>query len=519
VADLIIAERNASLERTSLERRSNTSQRNVLSSDDDLQQPSISTYPIINQKFPNACEVLGGHHRNSSARSFGSEENFIEREKGSKLEKTIIPSIRRPNSYNASSSSRSISSDEGGSTISRNAHAVSRRTHKRDISIASAVESLEASQYIEGMGYNSNYEEEKIKPKLIETVYPVNEYEMDQQSRKAQYRIISKEEIEEREPDSTFNSNSSYQRGRDLNSSFDEAAGYRNRDTPFRYNSKTGQEAVGPKPIPYETNYPLDQSRLSRSSKRDLIDDNSSVQGSLVSEEYIEERAYPSGRNSNASFEGSTSSRSFSSDEGGSRMSAGETRFRSDQTNRSRDLRSDNAYDSPRFSRVEKKSMASEKDDLSDLVNELSKLGLTREKLLLVLLKQTEASIKEESMHQNRNARSLVRQLSIQIPPPESSESGSSKGQKRLVTHCCRPILGGTPFVTCGKCSLLLQLPISMPTHRFVKIRCGECSEIQVCPLPAKDVTYNPLHKAMGYGSARILMAPSRQFSMMDDEN
>jgi Probable zinc-ribbon domain len=509
VADLIIAEQNASLERATLERQSNTSQRNPLSSDDDMQRPSITPYPFVNQKYPNAA-----HNRNSSTSSFGSEENFIERENSSKLEKTIIPSIRRPpGSYNASSSSRSISSDEGGSTISRNAHAVSRRTHRRDVSTTSTVESLD------GTGYNSNFEEEKFKPKLIETIYPLNEYEMDKQSGKAQHRIISEEEIEEREPETTFNSKFLYERGRGLNSSYDEAAGYRNRNTPFGHNSKIKQEAAGPKPVPYETNYHLNQPRLNQSSKSDLIDDNSSLQGSLVSEEDIEERAYPSGRNSNASFEGSTSSRSFSSDEGGSRMGAGDTRFRSKRTNRSRGLSSDNSYDATRFNRVEKKTMPSEQDDLNDLVKELAKLGLTREKLLLVLLKQTEASIKEEVMHQNRNARSLVRKLSIQIPTPESSESGSSRGQRRPAMHHCRPILGGTPFVTCSKCSLLLQLPIGMPTQKFVKIRCGECSGVQVCPLPAKNVTYNPLHKAMGYDSARILLVPSRQFSVMDDDS
>lgn len=521
MADLIIAGQNTSLERTTSDQQSNTSQPNALSLDGDMQRPSnsTSTYPIVNKKYPNLLENLGGHNRNSSTSSFGSDEYVMEREKGTMLEKAIVPPNRRSGSYNASVSSRSISSDEGGSNLSRNRHAISRRTHRRDISIASTAESLDEIQIINGMRYDPSYEEEKIKSRLSETDYSlINESKMDQQNGGAGGRIISEEEIEEREQESTFNGKFSYQRGRDLNSSFDETASYRNRDTPFGYKSKNGQEVEGPKPVPFDTNYPLNQSRLNRSSKSDFMDDNNSVHSSFVSEEDIEERAYPSGRNSYASFEGSSSSRSFSSDEGGSRTGNGETRFRSKRMNRSRNLRNDNIYDASRFDGVEKKSMTSEQNDLNDLVNELARLGLTREKLLIVLLKQTDASIKDELMHQNRNTRSLVRKLSIQTSPSQSPDSGSSRGRRRPATHCCRPILGGTPFMTCPHCSLLLQLPIGMPTKRIVKIRCGECSEIQVCPLPARGMTYNPLHKAMGYGSARVLMAPSRQFSVMDDD-
>lgn len=454
MADLINAEKSTSLEKTtsdvSLEQQSNTSERNVPSSDDDdMRQSSFSTstYPIGNQKHPNVLENLRKHNRNSSEISFGWEDYVIEREKNTKLEENILPP-RKPSSYNMSSSSRSISSDEGGSTISRNTNAVSRRTRGRRLSVASTAESLSENQIIDGNNliYDSNYEEEKIKPGLNETNYP------------------------------------------------------RKRDMPFGYKSKSEEEVEGSKPV-YEPNHPWNQHKMNQSGKSDSIDDNGSIQGSIISEEDIDERAYPRSRNSYASFDGSTSSRSFSSDEAGSRIGAGESRFIPRRTCRLRGSNGD---------------IPGPQNELHDVVNELARIGITREKLLMLLLQQTEASINDKPMHPNRSTRSLVRQLSVQVPPPQTSDSGSSRGKRRPAKHHCRSLLGGTPFVLCHGCATLLQLPIGMPTKRFVRIRCGECSETQVCPFPAKDVTYNPLHKVLGYQSARFLMAPSRQFSIED---
>ncbi|KAL6853570.1 hypothetical protein ACP4OV_019599 [Aristida adscensionis] len=66
-----------------------------------------------------------------------------------------------------------------------------------------------------------------------------------------------------------------------------------------------------------------------------------------------------------------------------------------------------------------------------------------------------------------------------------SSASSSRRGGLRPRTHHCRPVLGGTPFVVCDKCSEVLQLPAAMPLGRAARLQCGGCGEALALTLPA----------------------------------
>ncbi|XP_042374174.1 uncharacterized protein LOC121967790 [Zingiber officinale] len=61
--------------------------------------------------------------------------------------------------------------------------------------------------------------------------------------------------------------------------------------------------------------------------------------------------------------------------------------------------------------------------------------------------------------------------------------------RKRPTQHC-RPVSGAAPFVICGNCAKLLQLPADFPSTRrrgLYKLRCAGCAAVLDLPFPAKD--------------------------------
>ncbi|KAG8078311.1 hypothetical protein GUJ93_ZPchr0007g6180 [Zizania palustris] len=75
-----------------------------------------------------------------------------------------------------------------------------------------------------------------------------------------------------------------------------------------------------------------------------------------------------------------------------------------------------------------------------------------------------------------------------------SSASSSLHGgeRRRARKEHCRPILGGTPFVVCDKCSEILQLPVALSVDMTARLRCGGCDEVLSLTLPASGLTNRP---------------------------
>ncbi|KAL5221300.1 hypothetical protein ABZP36_026013 [Zizania latifolia] len=101
-----------------------------------------------------------------------------------------------------------------------------------------------------------------------------------------------------------------------------------------------------------------------------------------------------------------------------------------------------------------------------------------------------------------RNSR-LMRRLEsqlVQALPRDASTSSSSSAssslhggeRRRARKEHCRPILGGTPFVVCDKCSEILQLPVALSVDRTARLRCGGCDEVLSLMLPASGSTNRP---------------------------
>ncbi|XP_066315275.1 uncharacterized protein [Miscanthus floridulus] len=92
----------------------------------------------------------------------------------------------------------------------------------------------------------------------------------------------------------------------------------------------------------------------------------------------------------------------------------------------------------------------------------------------------------------------LTRALPAERPRRDASTSSSSsasssrRGGTRARAHQCRPVLGGTPFVVCGECSEVLQLPPSLPAGRVSRLQCGGCGEAFELTLPAIGSTDLP---------------------------
>ncbi|CAL4960738.1 unnamed protein product [Urochloa decumbens] len=66
-----------------------------------------------------------------------------------------------------------------------------------------------------------------------------------------------------------------------------------------------------------------------------------------------------------------------------------------------------------------------------------------------------------------------------------STASSSRRGGVRARAQHCRPLMGGTPFVVCGECSEVLQLPAALPVGRVSRLKCGGCGEAFALTLPA----------------------------------
>ncbi|PAN18974.1 hypothetical protein PAHAL_3G239200 [Panicum hallii] len=126
------------------------------------------------------------------------------------------------------------------------------------------------------------------------------------------------------------------------------------------------------------------------------------------------------------------------------------------------------------------------------------------------------------------------------------SSSASSTGARsgRRKQHHCRPVMGGAPFLVCGSCSELLQVPATtlVSRRKVARLRCGGCEEVlelaasggvagpaprQTTPtssaLPESDDpgSWNssvrgggaqplPLHRALGYSSPSPLLQSRR---------
>ncbi|XP_066307063.1 suppressor protein SRP40-like [Miscanthus floridulus] len=92
----------------------------------------------------------------------------------------------------------------------------------------------------------------------------------------------------------------------------------------------------------------------------------------------------------------------------------------------------------------------------------------------------------------------LTRALPAERPRRDASTSSSSsasssrRGGVRARAHQCRPVLGGTPFVVCGECSEVLQLPPALPAGRISRLQCGGCGETFELTLPAIGSTDLP---------------------------
>lgn len=74
----------------------------------------------------------------------------------------------------------------------------------------------------------------------------------------------------------------------------------------------------------------------------------------------------------------------------------------------------------------------------------------------------------------------------------QESVRSSSKDRRVLMRkHICRPIFGGTPYVICENCFMLLQVPstILISKKRLVEMQCGSCSEVLTVPLPSMKFT------------------------------
>ncbi|CAN6332690.1 unnamed protein product [Urochloa humidicola] len=67
-----------------------------------------------------------------------------------------------------------------------------------------------------------------------------------------------------------------------------------------------------------------------------------------------------------------------------------------------------------------------------------------------------------------------------------SSSASSTAGERRRKHHC-RPVLGGAPFVVCGGCSELLQVPAAtlLSRRKLARMRCGGCDEVLEVAAPA----------------------------------
>jgi hypothetical protein len=73
-----------------------------------------------------------------------------------------------------------------------------------------------------------------------------------------------------------------------------------------------------------------------------------------------------------------------------------------------------------------------------------------------------------------------------------SASSSRRRGGARARAPQCRPVLGGTPFVVCGECSEILQLPPALPAGRVCRLQCGGCGEAFELTLPAVGSTGLP---------------------------
>lgn len=84
----------------------------------------------------------------------------------------------------------------------------------------------------------------------------------------------------------------------------------------------------------------------------------------------------------------------------------------------------------------------------------------------------------------------LTRALPAERPRRNASTSSSSSASSsrrdgtRPRAHQCRPVLGGAPFIVCGECSEILQLPPALPAGRATTLQCGGCGEAFQLTLP-----------------------------------
>ncbi|KAG2618568.1 uncharacterized protein LOC120667432 [Panicum virgatum] len=118
-------------------------------------------------------------------------------------------------------------------------------------------------------------------------------------------------------------------------------------------------------------------------------------------------------------------------------------------------------------------------------------------------------------------------------PSSASSTCGRSGRRKQ---HHCRPVMGGAPFLVCGSCSELLQVPATtlVSRRKVARLRCGGCEEVLELTAPHQATPTSsarpesddpgscnssvrgggapplPLHRALGYSSPSSLLQSRR---------
>ncbi|OEL37298.1 hypothetical protein BAE44_0001683 [Dichanthelium oligosanthes] len=128
-----------------------------------------------------------------------------------------------------------------------------------------------------------------------------------------------------------------------------------------------------------------------------------------------------------------------------------------------------------------------------------------------------------------------------------SASFAGGRGSERRRQHHCRPVLGGAPFLVCGGCSELLQVPATalLSRRKIARLWCGCCEEVfqltapavvagsathqttpmssalpepddpgscnsSVCGGGAQQLPPQPLHRVLGYSSPSPLLQSRR---------
>jgi hypothetical protein len=105
-------------------------------------------------------------------------------------------------------------------------------------------------------------------------------------------------------------------------------------------------------------------------------------------------------------------------------------------------------------------------------------------RILRRLESQLAHALPEDKVRLQDKAASSSSLLSSASAPASASSSRRGASSRQVI---CRPILGGTPFVSCDECEEMLQLPAALSADRLARLQCGGCGEILTVTLPARS--------------------------------